>query len=849
MPSVVEGDAAVRVSQLSLTVGSQCIISQMDEPMLFADCCRSLCLRLTIAVSDFLCNDDPEELTFYLYREGQSEPLAEASARMYEFDDFVLDLSVGAGTLTHGHYFLLGERVGVMDDESAFETLGGHLCFPFRLLPDGNGLSHPMLVSAGLVRMGSGREEVLFSSVTHELRLRFAGPVDNCSCFTVHCYTSGWRQMATASRFLGSSRRRASHMTFRLDARRIWLQDEYTAILSHNMEPYAMLTFRYEGKKITAVSCRALQPGDDAYWIVRHLEQEPDNKWEYIREFRGLSGDVLRLVALSRMSVFNRQCREHGVGQLQAGRCLSVASADLFEARRLAGLLPRFLNLHITSRFQINCSDESQWEAEKLDEMFGERAGKAFIFYHLEALLQAGASPLLTRLEQAVTDRRTFSVFVLCGTVEEIEALLCVSPALAGCFPADTRFALQPVTLQEQMDFICYEVEDASLHLSPAAEHALVLQMRYLWETSRALNWMRKDTAAFLSASVIPTMQKRLQKTFARSGRLTASSHVWIQPADIQLEQYLSDNTPVSAPVPDFRQRFEESMQPLNRLVGMKQLKQDLEMLFCQVSFNRQRRLLHLPGEDEGPYHMLLTGNPGTGKTTAAKMIGKVFHALGLLSKGEVILTDRSQLVGRYIGETEVNTRRVLEEAQGNVLLIDEAYALCDSLDDRKDFGNHVIESLLEVLSRPHPDMIIIFAGYRDEMERLMQMNQGLRGRFPYAFHLEDYTADELMQIARHFLSQRDYQLDAGAEHLLQEVIVEAVEHKDRFFSNARWVNQLLVSGILPAMAMRVMQSGSSLTSDDCRIIREEDVACASVRFGRPASPVLVPRRRIGFTA
>lgn len=290
-------------------------------------------------------------------------------------------------------------------------------------------------------------------------------------------------------------------------------------------------------------------------------------------------------------------------------------------------------------------------------------------------------------------------------------------------------------------------------------------------------------------------------------------------------------------------------MRPLNELVGMNRLKQDLEMLFYQVCFNRQRKQLGLPGEDEGPYHMLLTGNPGTGKTTAAKLIGQVFRALGLLSKGEVITTDRSQLVGRYIGETEVNMQRVLEQARGNVLFIDEAYALCDSLDDRKDFGNHVIESLLGVLSEPHPDMVIIFAGYHDEMERLMQMNQGLRGRFPYAFHLEDYTAGELMQIAECFLSKHGYMLDAGAGRLLQEVISGAVASKDRYFSNARWVNQLLVSGVLPAMAMRVMQAAGSIDPVDYQLIREEDVACAAARFGRSSSPMLVPRRRIGFTA
>lgn len=849
MPSVVEGETAVTLSRLSLTVGSQCITSQVDEPWLFVDRSQAFSLRLTIANSDFLCGDDDLELTFYLYREGQSEPLAAASARMYEFDDFALDLPFKAGTFSYGNYFLLGKGVGEMNGEHAFESINGHLCVPFRLLPDGNGMHHPMPVSAELVRTVSGGKEVLFSSATHELRLRFSERIGGDSCFTVHCYTSGWKLMTSVDRFFSSPCRSASRITFRLNAGRIWFQGDYTAVLSHNMEPYALLTFRYDGRRVTSVVCRPLLPREDAWWIVKHLEQEPDNKWEYIREFRGLSDDILRLVTLSRMGEFNRQCREHGVGQLQTGVCLSVASSDLFDARRLACLLPGFLDLKITSRLQVDCSEESQWENDRLHETFEERDGKIFIFYHLEALAEKGARPLLARMEQEVADRRVFSAFVLCGTDAELEALFRLSPALSAFFPAETRLVMQPSSWQEQTELVCYEVEDASLRLSPAAEHALVQQMQRAGEAGLLSGWKRKETGAFLSASVIPAMQKRLQQEFLRTGRLDASDEVLIQPADIRLEQYLAVGRPVEAPEVDFRQQFEESMRPLQELVGMHRLKQDLEMLFCQVCFNRRRKSLGLPGTDEGPYHMLLTGNPGTGKTTAAKLIGQVFHTLGLLSEGKVIATDRSQLVGRYIGETEVNMQRVLKEARGNVLFIDEAYALCDSLDDRKDFGNHVIESLLGLLSEPHPDMLVIFAGYHDEMERLMQMNQGLRGRFPYAFHLEDYTSDELMQIARHFLSQRDYQLDAGAERLLQEVIGEAVAGKDRYFSNARWVNQLLVSGVLPAMAMRVMQSGGAATPDDCRLVREEDVVCAAARFGRQASPVLVPRRRIGFTA
>ena len=136
---------------------------------------------------------------------------------------------------------------------------------------------------------------------------------------------------------------------------------------------------------------------------------------------------------------------------------------------------------------------------------------------------------------------------------------------------------------------------------------------------------------------------------------------------------------------------------------------------------------------------MVFTGNPGTGKTTVAQMVGRVFHSLGILSKGGVIVTERSKLVGRYIGDTENNMQALLEQAKGNVLFIDEAYNLYDGGDTKKDYGHRVIESLLTVLSQKNPDLIVILAGYEKEMMNMLETNPGMKGRFPYHFHCRIY--------------------------------------------------------------------------------------------------------------
>jgi SpoVK/Ycf46/Vps4 family AAA+-type ATPase len=245
---------------------------------------------------------------------------------------------------------------------------------------------------------------------------------------------------------------------------------------------------------------------------------------------------------------------------------------------------------------------------------------------------------------------------------------------------------------------------------------------------------------------------------------------------------------------------------------------------------------------------MLFTGNPGTGKTTVAKMMGRIYHSLGLLSKGDVIFVDRGKIVGRYIGETESNMQRILQEAKGNILFIDEAYTLCDCVSDRKDFGYRAIECLLTVMAQDDCDMIVIFAGYSKEIEMMMRSNQGLSGRFPYKFEFADYSADELMQIAELKLSQEDYELTGEARELLYNTIEETVRNKEWDFCNARWVGQYVNNGIIPAQSERLMKCTAPITRDDYRMIVAEDVNAAYALHKQTKKSCKI-YRGIGFTA
>lgn len=248
---------------------------------------------------------------------------------------------------------------------------------------------------------------------------------------------------------------------------------------------------------------------------------------------------------------------------------------------------------------------------------------------------------------------------------------------------------------------------------------------------------------------------------------------------------------------------------------------------------------------------MIFTGNPGTGKTTVAKLIGRVFHSMGLLSKGEVIEAERSSMIGRYIGDTELKMKELLERAEGNVLFIDEAYSLCDNNEgDRKDYGCRVLECLLTVLTKKNPDMIVIMAGYEKEMDRMLELNPGMKGRFPYRFRFDDYNADELYRIACSLLVRADYVLSPEADDLLRSTIQDAVVHKDEFFHNARWVEQYVLDGVISAMSDRVMSLPFRAENRELyQTIEVQDVREAYLKMRPQSVPVMTSRKRIGFVA
>ena len=205
--------------------------------------------------------------------------------------------------------------------------------------------------------------------------------------------------------------------------------------------------------------------------------------------------------------------------------------------------------------------------------------------------------------------------------------------------------------------------------------------------------------------------------------------------------------------------------------------------------------------------HMVFTGNPGTGKTTIAKYLGEIYHSIGVLSSGHVVVTDRSKLVGEFIGDAEKNTLNAINSASGGVLFIDEAYNLfVGGRGDKKDYGMRVIETLLTYLGSDDTDMIAILAGYTGEMNTMLEANPGMKSRFPYIFQFEDYTPEQLMQIGKKVLEEENYTMTKEAERKLAKYVIYEYDHKDEHFGNGRFITRLITTNIIPSLSQRLLE-------------------------------------------
>ena len=260
-------------------------------------------------------------------------------------------------------------------------------------------------------------------------------------------------------------------------------------------------------------------------------------------------------------------------------------------------------------------------------------------------------------------------------------------------------------------------------------------------------------------------------------------------------------------------------------LIGLKPVKTRIREISALLLIDRLRQKLGLTGSHPG-LHMSFTGSPGTGKTTVALKMADILYKLDYSRKGHLMTVTRDDLVGQYIGHTAPKTKEILKKAMGGVLFIDEAYYLYKP-DNERDYGSEAIEILLQVMENQREDLVVIFAGYKDRMESFYESNPGLSSRVANHIDFPDYTAEELLQIARLLLEEQQYRLTSGAEAALLEYVDK--RRQLPLFANARTVTNAIDAARM-RHANRMFNSGDSiLTKADLVTIEEKDIRESSL--------------------
>ncbi|WP_027002106.1 AAA family ATPase [Hugenholtzia roseola] len=394
---------------------------------------------------------------------------------------------------------------------------------------------------------------------------------------------------------------------------------------------------------------------------------------------------------------------------------------------------------------------------------------------------------VLEILVKEMSDGEGNLVIVMAGYTAQMEVLLESNPGLKSRIGLSLEF--DDYSPQELLKIAYLAAEDYELTLTDEAFHVFA---KKLTET------FRKRDKTFGNGRLVYMMMEKAKINMAirlmvegNAENLDKESLRLVQVADIlKLEEGRKPRQVEEIDTDE--EALQEALEELNGLIGLKEVKLRVRELVDLVRFYKQtgRNITH-----QFSLHSIFKGNPGTGKTTVARLLAQIYKALGILERGHLIETDRQGLVAGYVGQTAIKTRERIEEAMGGVLFVDEAYAL-HSANSYHDFGHEAVETLLKKMEDRRGDFIVIAAGYPRNMDDFLNMNPGLKSRFDRIFHFEDFTTEELLEIALAAFGKENLKLEPAAQAFLEAEIRELHRKRDLYFGNARTIRKMVREAI-----------------------------------------------------
>ena len=402
---------------------------------------------------------------------------------------------------------------------------------------------------------------------------------------------------------------------------------------------------------------------------------------------------------------------------------------------------------------------------------------------------------------------------VVAGYPAEMKTFINANPGLRSRFKQ--YFHFDDYLPDELMQIASLALKHEEVTLNEDAEKML---RNYITEQYR--NRDRTFGNARLMYGIIDEAKKQMGVRLLKKGDIESLGHEefsTITAGDLQAIFRENNRQKLSLSIQE--KELKDVMDEMNELVGLQGIKKEIADMTSLVRFYAET------GKDvlnKFSLHAVLTGNPGTGKTTLARLLGKIYKALGLLERGHVVEVDRQSLVAGYVGQTAIKTSAVLSQAMGGVLFIDEAYAL--SSGSESDFGQEAVETILKTMEDKRGMFSVIAAGYPDNMDLFLRSNPGLKSRFDRMYSLPDYNADEMMQIAEMMLSRENLKLNTDAVNFIQQYFTGLIAQKDKYFGNARTVRQSVESVITKQNLRLASIPASERTGDMLQQVLLDDV-------------------------